>query len=99
MTVAMGDIMSGVAPSDLVHISELVTGAAVVTTILGVAALKLLARRSFGVQIALIVVVTIITALIAVGEISVLMLQVGDRVVMLELMGIAGIAGLAVALI
>jgi signal transduction histidine kinase len=98
MTAAMGDIMPGVALSDLEHIAELVVVAAIVTTIVGVVALKLLARRSFGVQIALVVFVTVITSLVAVGEISFLMLQVGDRNVMLELMGIAGLAGLAVAL-
>ncbi len=40
-----------------------------------------------------------VTALAAVGVISFRMLDVGDRDVMLELMGIAGLAGLAVALV
>ena len=99
MTAPLADVMPGVATSDLVHITELVVPAAVAATVVGVVALKVLARRSFGVQIALVALVTVITALAAVGEISYLMLQVGDRQVMLELMGIAGLAGLAVALI
>ena len=99
MTAPLADVMPGVATSDLVHITELVVPAAVAATVVGVVALKVLARRSFGVQIALVALVTVITALAAVGEISYLMLQVGDRQVMLELMGIAGLAGLVVALI
>jgi len=99
MTAPLADVMPGVATSDLLHITELVVPAAVAATVVGVVALKVLARRSFGVQIALVALVTVITALAAVGEISYLMLQVGDRQVMLELMGIAGLAGLAVALI
>jgi signal transduction histidine kinase len=99
MTVPLADVMPGVAPSDLFHVTELVAGAAVVATAVGVVALKVLARRSFGVQIALVALVTVATSLVAIGEIAFLMLSVGDRNVMLELMGIAGIAGLAVALI
>ncbi len=99
MTAPLADVMAGVAPSDLIHVTELVSGAAVLATIVGVIALKALARRSVGTQLTLVALVTVITSLVAVGEISVLMLQVGDREVMLELMGIAGLAGLAVALI
>jgi signal transduction histidine kinase len=99
MTAPLADVMPGVASTDLLHITELVTGAAIVATVVGVVALRLLARRSFGAQLTIIALVTIITSLVAVGEISVLMLQIGDRKVMLELIGIAGIASLAVALI
>ena len=99
MTTPLADVMPGVAGSDLAHVSELVAAAAVVTTIIGIVLRRVLARRSFGVQITLVALVTVVTSLAAVGEISFLMLQVGDRQVMLELMGIAGPAGLAVALV
>jgi signal transduction histidine kinase len=99
VTAPLADVMAGVASSDLIHVTELVSGAAVVATIVGVIALRLLARHSFGAQLTIIALVTVVTSLVAVGEIAVLMLQVGDREVMLELMGIAGLAGLAVALI
>jgi len=99
MTGDLADVMPYVASSDLLHVTESVAVAAVVTTILGAVALRLLARRSISVQITLVALVTVVTALIAVGEIAILMFPVGDREVMLELMGIAGLAGLVVALI
>jgi signal transduction histidine kinase len=96
---AVGDIMPGVAPNDLAHITEWVLGAAMLTTASGVVGQRLLARRSIGLQVALVALVTVVTALAAVGVISVYMFNIGDRKVMLELMGIAGLAGLAVALV
>ncbi|HET9079724.1 MAG TPA: HAMP domain-containing sensor histidine kinase [Trebonia sp.] len=87
------------AANDLVRVTEWVVGAAMLTTALGVAGQRLLARRSIGVQVTLVALVTVVTALAAVGTISFLMLDVGDRDIMLELMGIAGLAGLAVALV
>ena len=96
---AVGDIMQGVHPDDLAHIMEWVAGAAMLTTASGVVGQRLLARRSIGLQVALVALVTVVTALAAVGVITVEMLNIGDRRVMLELMGIAGLAGLAVALV
>ena len=72
---------------------------AMLTTAIGVVGQRLLARRSIGLQVALVAMVTVVTALAAVGVISFRMLSIGDREVMLELMGIAGLAGLAVALV
>ena len=95
----MADVMPHVAASDLVYITEWVVGAAMFTTALGVVGQRLLARRSIGIQVALVAIVTVVTALAAVGVISYCMLAVGDREIMLELMGIAGLAGLAVALV
>ena len=85
--------------SDLAYITEWVVGAAMLTTAIGVVGQRLLARRSIGIQVALVALVTVVTALAAVGVISFRMFDVGDREVMLELMGIAGLAGLAVALV
>ncbi|MGH3264734.1 MAG: hypothetical protein ACRDNS_22400, partial [Trebonia sp.] len=79
--------MPGVAAGDLTFITEWVVGAAMLTTALGVLGQRLLARRSIGMQVTLIAVVTVVTALAAVGVIAYRMYNVGDRNVMLELMG------------
>ena len=92
-------LLSGVGAGDLVHILAWVTGAVAVTAILGVIAVRMLARRSVGVQVALVAAVCVVTAMITTGEIATIMLSPGDRAVMLELMGISGIASLVVALI
>ena len=99
MTGALADVMPRVAANDLTHITEWVGGAAMLTTAIGVVGQRLLARRSIGMQVALVALVTVVTALAAVGVISFRMFDVGDREVMLELMGIAGLAGFAVALV
>ena len=97
----VADVIPGVAatPSDLAHVTESIVGAAMLTTAIGLVGQRMLANRSIGIQITLVSVVTVVTALVSVGAIAVLMLGGGDRDVMLELMGIAGLAGLAVALV
>jgi len=97
VTSALG-VMPGVELSDLVHIIEWVAGALLVTAVLGVIALRLVARRSVFVHVALVASVCVITSMITIGEIANIMLSSGDRQVMLELMGIAGLASLAAAL-
>jgi signal transduction histidine kinase len=97
MTLA-ADVLPGVAVTDLVHIGEWVAGAVAGITLAGVIVLRLLARRSVGAHVALVATVSAATAMAAIGEIAVIMLTPSDRVVMLELMGIAGLASLAVAL-
>jgi signal transduction histidine kinase len=99
MTGNLANVMPYVASQDLAHVAEWVGGTAMLTTAIGVVGQRLLARRSIGVQVALVALVTVVTALAAVGTISFLMLSIGDRDAMLELMGIAGLAGLAVALV
>jgi signal transduction histidine kinase len=96
---ALADVLPGVAPSDLLHIGELVAGAVVGTTLVGTVMVRLLARRSVGAHVALVAAVSVVTAMAAIGEIAFLMLSVSDREVMLELMGVAGLASLVVALI
>ena len=99
MTGYLADVVPNVAAIDLTHITEWVVGAAMLTTAIGVVGQRLLARRSIGVQVALVAVVTIVTSLAAVGVISYCMFPAVDRDIMLELMGIAGLAGFAVALV
>ena len=99
MSAGMTDVMPGVAGGDLAYILEWTAGAAMLTTAIGVVGQRLLAHRSIGIQVTLTSVVTVITALASVTAISYRMLPTSDSQVMLELMGIAGLAGLAVALV
>ena len=94
----LADFMPGVAGADLAHVSEWVGGAVVAITLAGVIVLRLLARRSVGTHVALVAAVSVVTAMAGIGEIAFIMLTPSDREVMLELMGIAGLASLAVAL-
>jgi signal transduction histidine kinase len=78
----------------LVSVVAWVAVAVVATAFVGLGALRLLARRSIRVHVGLVAAVCVITAMITIGEISVIMLSPGDRAVMLELMGVSGIASL-----
>jgi signal transduction histidine kinase len=97
-TGAAFGVLNGVATIDLIHIAEWVAGAVVVVALIAALALRLLARRSVFVNVALVAAVCVVTTLAAIGEIANIMLSPADRQVMLELMGIAGLASLAVAL-
>jgi signal transduction histidine kinase len=100
MIGAAAELMpGGVEPSDLTYIIEWTAGAAMLTTAIGVVGQRLLARRSIGVQVTLVSVVTVVTALASVAVISNRMLPSSDARVMFELMGIAGLAGIAVAFV
>jgi signal transduction histidine kinase len=99
VTVYLADVLPGVPSANLAQVSEWVVGVAMLTTASGVVGQRLLARRSIGLQVALVTVVTVVTAIASVAVISVCCLSLADRQVMLELMGIAGIAGLAVAFV
>ncbi len=92
-------MIGDVAPADFAHVGEWVAGTAMLTTAIGVGGQRLLARRSIGLQVALVAVITVVTALAAVSTISANMLTASDREAMFELMGIAGLAGFAVALV
>jgi signal transduction histidine kinase len=98
-TLRLNGLLTGVAPGDMAHILAWVGGAVLVTAILGTIVVRMLARRSVYVQVALVAAVCVITAMITTGEIATIMLSPGDRAVMLELMGVSGLASLAVALI
>jgi signal transduction histidine kinase len=100
MIGAVAELMpGGVESSDLTYIIEWTAGAAMLTTAIGVVGQRLLARRSIGVQVTLVSVVTVVTALASVAVISNRMLPSSDARVMFELMGIAGLAGIAVAFV
>jgi signal transduction histidine kinase len=98
VTGYLADVMPGIRSADLEQVTEWIVGAAMLATAGGVVGQRLLARRSIGLQMALVTVVTVVTALAAVSVISICMFDAADRNVMLELMGIAGLAGLAVSL-
>src|SRR5512146_1184179 len=70
MTGYLADVMPGVAPGDLATVSEWIAGAAMLTTAAGLVGQRILARRSIGLQVTLIAVVTVVTALASVGVIS-----------------------------
>jgi signal transduction histidine kinase len=92
--------LAPIAPSDLLHVSEWVASIAVIACLIGLIALRQLAGRSISAMLTVVAAVTVVTSLAGVGAIAHLMLATsGDREVMLELLGIAGLAGFAVALL
>jgi signal transduction histidine kinase len=93
------EVMPGVQWSDLLQVTGAAVVIAVVTTLIGVVTLKALAGRTLGVQLVLVVAVTLVTSLASCGATAVLMIgNTTDREVVLELLLVAGLAGLAVAL-
>jgi signal transduction histidine kinase len=97
MTAHLADFVPGVASIDILHASLWAAGIAVAITIVGGVILKLMAGRSIGAMLTLVAFVTVGTSLAGVVAIVGLMLgPVGDPV--LELLTVAGLAGLAVAL-
>ena len=93
-TAALPVAVASMAPVNLVSVVAWVAVAVAATAIAGLAALRLLARRSIGLHVGLVAVVCVITAMITIAEISVIMLSPTDRAVMLELMGVSGVASL-----
>ncbi len=99
--LAGGDLAlpAGIQVSDLEYISVRVLAIAAVVTLIGVLALKRFAARSIGLMITIVVAATVITMLAGVGVIAYRMVGTpGERDDVLDLMAIAGLAGLAVAL-
>jgi signal transduction histidine kinase len=95
----LADVMPGVSPSDLVHVTGAAAGIAVVTTVVGVVVLKALSRQSMGKQLMMIVIVTLVTSLASCGVIAIWMIDdVTDREIILELLSVAGLAGIVVAI-
>jgi signal transduction histidine kinase len=94
LPAALPAAAAAMAPVNIVSVIAWVAVAVVATAIAGLGALRLLARRSIGLHVGLVAVVCVITAMITIGEISVIMLSPGDREVMLELMGVSGLASL-----
>ena len=99
--LAGGDLAlpAGIQVSDLEYISVRVLAIAVVVTLIGIFALKRFAARSIGLMITIVVAATVITMLAGVGVIAYRMVGTpGERDDVMDLMAIAGLAGLAVAL-
>ena len=100
-TLAVGDLTlpAGIAWSDIGYISVRVLAIAVVVTLIGIFVLKRFAARSIGLMITIVVAATVITMLAGVGVIAYRMVgTAAERDDILDLMAIAGLAGLAVAL-
>ena len=90
---------AGIAPSDLAFISQYVAIIAAVFAVIGILLLKRFAGRSIGFMVAIVVAVCTLTSMAGVGVIAYRMVgtpSVRDEV--LDLMAIAGLAGLTVAL-
>jgi signal transduction histidine kinase len=85
--------------SDLLYISWRVLVIALIVTVIGIVVLNRFAARSVSLMITVVVAVSVVTALAGVGVIAYRMLATpADRDAMLDLMAIAGLAGLVVAL-
>src|SRR5580692_11496907 len=95
-----GDLaLAGIQWSDLARISVRVLLLSVVVTFIGIGLLKLLAAKSVGLMLALVVGISVICSMLGVGVIAWLMMgSDNDRDIMLDLMSIAGLAAFAVAM-
>jgi signal transduction histidine kinase len=90
---------AGIQWSDLAFISAGVLIVAVVTATIGILVLRQVAAHSIRLMITIVVAVCLVTAMAGVGIIAARMLGSGaERDEILDLMAIAGLAGLAVAL-
>ena len=89
---------NGIAWSDLAYISERVLVIALVISVLGMLLLRRLAARSIGLMVTIVVAVSVVTMLAGISVITIRMLGPAERNDVLDLMAIAGLAGLAVAL-
>jgi signal transduction histidine kinase len=92
-------VLPGVGAGDLEFISSYTLVAAVIISVVGIVALKLLATRSVGVMVTVVVMVSVLTSLAGYAVIAYRMLSGADEEIVLELMGIAGLAAFAVSLI
>ena len=90
---------AGIAWDDIWYISERLGIIALVIALLGILLLKRLAARSIVLMIIVVVLVSVLTSMSGIGVIAYRMLgTAADRDVILDLMSIAGLAALLVAL-
>jgi signal transduction histidine kinase len=92
------NLFGGIQLSDLEYISAVTVMFALVITAIGIVALRVLAARSVSVMVTVVVLASVLTSLAGVGVIAHRMLSGVDQRVVLDLMAIAGLASLAVAL-
>jgi signal transduction histidine kinase len=90
---------AGIQWSDLIYISERILIVAAISSVVGIILLRLIARRSIGTMVSLVVVVCTVTSMAGVSVVAWRMLGAQDRDAMLDLMAIGGLAGLVVALL
>jgi signal transduction histidine kinase len=93
-----GEVAIAGIQSDLVLVSERVIVLSVVVTFLGIGLLKLLAAKSVGLMLTMVVGVSVFCSLLGVGVIAWVAMGTSDRDIMLDLMAIAGLGGFAVAM-
>jgi signal transduction histidine kinase len=91
--------LAGIQFSDLEFIAEATLVLAVVISLVGVFTLRLLATRSVGVMVTVVVMVSVLTSLAGYAVIAYRMLSGVDLHVVLELMAIAGLAAFVVAIV
>jgi len=89
---------NGIAWSDLSYISERVLVIALVISLVSMLLLRRLAARSIGLMVTIVVAVSVLTSLAGISVITIRMLGAAERNDVLDLMAIAGLAGLVVAL-
>jgi len=63
MTGSLADVISGVAPADLIYVSAWVGGIAVAIIVISLLILKLMSGRSIGVMLSMVAFVTVATSL------------------------------------
>ncbi len=90
---------AGIQWSDLLFISTRVLAIALVISVIGLLLLRRLAARSIGLMVTIVVGVSVVTSLAGIGVIAIRMVgTAAERDDVLDLMAIAGLAGLVVAL-
>jgi signal transduction histidine kinase len=90
---------AGIQWSDIWYISERLLVIALIIALIGIFVLKRLAARSIALMVVVVVAVSVLTSMSGVGVIAYRMLGTpADRDVILDLMSIAGLAALIVAL-
>ncbi len=91
---------AGIQWSDIFYISWRVLVIALIVSVIGILLLKRFSARSISLMITVVVAVSVVTSLGGIGVIAYRMLgTAADRDVILDLMSIAGLAGLVVALV
>jgi signal transduction histidine kinase len=88
----------GIQWSDLLYISERVLVIALVISVISLLLLRRLAARSIGLMVTIVVAVSVLTSLAGISVITIRMLGAAERNDVLDLMAIAGLAGLVVAM-
>ncbi|MFI5054462.1 MAG: hypothetical protein ACHQDE_08885, partial [Acidimicrobiia bacterium] len=99
LAAGLFELPAGIAWADLAWISERVAIIAAVFAVIGILLLRKLAGRSISFMVAIVVAVCTLTSMAGIGVIAIRMVGTpSERNDMLDLMAIAGLAGLTVAL-